>query len=178
MPWPPLVPPRETLEVECLLRYVPPRVQAVLTPDLLALRRTQPFTDPLPVQNYTWPNRSGVWRPRYSMAVLKMKTLERLCSKLHDELHLGVTALGAPESALPRPMRNALLVMQGRRLGQLCEMLTRWLEPEEILLLFRQELAARAPATAGSALAGDGIQQGTIDRRSVLSYPGCTTVFP
>jgi hypothetical protein len=53
-----------------------------------------------------------------------------------------VTALCAPENDLPGPMRNALLVMQGRRLGQLAETLARWLEPDEIALLFRQELAA------------------------------------
>ena len=73
-------------------------------------------------------------------SVLQVKTLEKLCLRLRAELRLGVAALCAPESALSRPMRNALLVMQGRRLAQISEMLTRWLEPEEVLLLFEQEL--------------------------------------
>ncbi len=142
-PQAPCVPPREQLEVEWLLRCLPPRVQAALAPDLLALKRFRPLAEPLPVRDYTLPNRSGVWRPRYSVAILKRKTLEKLCARLGDDLRLGLAALCAPEAALPRPMRNALLVMQGRRLGQVSEALLRWLEPEEVLLLFKEELAAR-----------------------------------
>lgn len=134
---------RETLEVGWLLRCLPSGVQAALVPDLLALKRSRPFRGALPVDDYTWPDVPGVWRPRYPGAVLNQKTLEGLCSRLRDELALGVKALCAPESDLPRPMRNALLAMQGRRLGQLAETLARWLEPEEIALLFREELAAR-----------------------------------
>jgi hypothetical protein len=85
----------------------------------------------------------GVRRPRYDSSILNRKTLEGLCSRLRDDLTLGVAALCAPESDLPRPMRNALLAMQGRRLGQVCEALARWLGPEEVLRVFRQELAAR-----------------------------------
>ncbi len=82
-------------------------------------------------------------RPRYPNSVLKRKTLEGLCSRLRDEARLGLTALCAAEADLPRPMRNALLVIQGRRPGQVAETLARWLEPEEIALLVRQELAAQ-----------------------------------
>ena len=56
---------------------------------------------------------------------------------------MGVAALCAPESELSRPMRNALLVMQGRRLAQVSEMLARWLEPEEVLRLVQQELGVQ-----------------------------------
>ncbi len=125
------------------------KVQAALVPDLLALKRTRPFSGPLPVADYTWPDVSGVRRPRYLHSVLQVKTLEKLCLRLRAELRLGVAALCAPESALSRPMRNALLVMQGRRLAQISEMLTRWLEPEEVLLLFEQEMAAQRQGLAG-----------------------------
>jgi hypothetical protein len=135
-------PSREALEVGWLLSCLPGAVQAALAPDLLALKRSRPHIGALPVADYTWPDVSGVRRPRYPNGVLKQKTLEGLCSRLHDELALGVQALCAPEADLPRPMRNALLAMQGRRLGQLAETLARWLEPPEIALLFRQELEA------------------------------------
>ena len=142
-PQTPRVPSREELEVAWLLRCLPLRTQAALAPDLLALKRSRPFRGALPVADYTWPDVPGVWRPRYPGGVLKMKTLESLCFRLRAELRLGVTALCAPESDLPRPMCNALLAMQGRRLAQVSESLARWLEPEEVLLLLRQELAAQ-----------------------------------
>ncbi|HEY7349982.1 MAG TPA: hypothetical protein VH599_16815 [Ktedonobacterales bacterium] len=131
---------REALEIEWLLRCLPPSVQMGLRPALLALKRARPYSGALPVDDYTWPDMPGVWRPPYSAAVLKMKTLEGLRARLHDDLSLGVAALYAPEPVLPRPMRNALLAMQGRRLGQVSEALARWLRPEEALLVFQQEL--------------------------------------
>jgi hypothetical protein len=130
--------------VAWLLCCLPPRVQAALVPGLLLLKRTRPFTGKLPVDDYTWPDVPGVRRPRHDGSMLKRKTLEWLCSRLSDDLSLGVTALCTPERDLPRPMRNALLAIQGRRLGQVSEMLARWLHPEELLLLFQQELAAQA----------------------------------
>jgi hypothetical protein len=137
-------PSRDELEVAWLLRCLPPRMQAALVPDLLWLKHTRPFTDRLPVEEYTWPEAPGVWRPRYDNGILKGKPLEGLCSRLHAELRLGVLALCAPERALPRPMCNALLAMQGRRLGQVSEALGRWLHPEELLALWMQELAMQA----------------------------------
>jgi hypothetical protein len=133
---------REALEVAWLLRCLPPGVRAALVPDLLALKRARPFTGALPVADYTLPDVPGVRQPRYDSGTLKLKTLEGLCSRLHADLLLGVTALCAPEYALPRPMRNALLAMQGRRLGQVGEALAKLLHPDELLRVFQQELAA------------------------------------
>lgn len=139
-PQAPRVPSREELEVAWLLRCLPPTTRASLTPDLLALKRSRPKTGAPPVAAYTWPDVPGVRRPRYLNVVLQTKTLEGLCSWLRAELRLGVKALCAPESELPRPTRNALLAMQGRRLAQVSESLARLLPPEEVLRLLRHFL--------------------------------------
>ena len=69
---------REALEVAWLVRCLPLKMQAALSPDLLALKRTRPFNEPLPVATYTWPEMSGVRRPRYLKSVLRVKTLDKL----------------------------------------------------------------------------------------------------
>ena len=48
-----------------LVRCLPPKLQAALVPDLLALKRTRHFSGSLPVADYTWPDEPGVRRPRY-----------------------------------------------------------------------------------------------------------------
>lgn len=113
-PQAPRVVSREALEVAWLLRCLPPTTRAALTPDLLALKRSRPKTGVPPLAEYTWPDVPGVRRPRYLNVVLRTKTPEGLRSWLGNEVRLGVQALCAPESDLPRPTRNALLAMQGR----------------------------------------------------------------
>jgi|GEM_PF-1607979 len=147
----PRVASREALEVAWLLRGLPPAMQAALRPDLLALARRRSPVAPLQTDDYTWPGLPGVWRPPYASVILSMKTLEGLCSRVSDELRISVNALCTPQSQLARPMRNALLAMQGRRLGQVCEALGRHLEPADLLALFRQELPTLRQGRVGAS---------------------------
>ncbi len=126
-----------------LLRDLPPQVQAALTPDLLTLKRTRPCLGRLPTEQYTWPDVPGVRRPRYDGGALKRKPLEGLRARLHDEFSLGLVALCASQECLSRTMRNALLAVQGQRLGQVSAALEQYLKPGEVLALFQQELAAQ-----------------------------------
>jgi hypothetical protein len=126
-----------------LIRCLPVEIQDALRPDLLAIKRKYPLAGPLPVDDYTWPDVPGVRRPRYAQSALAMNTLEGVFARLTDDLKLGVNALRVSEREFHPPMRGTLLVMQGARLGQVHQALSRWLSPREILEVFRQELAAR-----------------------------------
>ena len=131
---------RQELEVAWLLRFLPFELQLALWADLLTLLwRGQPI-DNLPREEYTWPGIPGVTRPRYLAGVLGMKTQAGLDRRLEEELRLSVCVLCAPEGLLARPLRNALLAMEGARLAQVYTALGRYLSSETVQALFRQKL--------------------------------------
>ncbi len=133
---------RQELEIAWLLRFLPFQMQKALWADLHALLRRCPPVDNVPAEEYTWPGAPGVYRPRYLSGVLGMRTLEGIEHRLEEELKLSVTVLRAPESLLARPLRNALLAMEGARLMQVQKALGRHLSPDGVQSLFRQKLSA------------------------------------
>ncbi len=134
---------RQELEIAWLLRFLPFQMQQALRADLLRLLRHCQPVEKLPVEDYTWPGVPGVRRPRYLSAMLAAQPLERIDERLEEEWKMSVCVLCAPEGLLARPLRNALLAMEGVRLRQVQQALGQYLSAEGVQALFRQKLGAQ-----------------------------------